>query len=239
MNKVEFLRRTTFFSALSDEELEAMISRLKVASYEPGEWIFLEHDTADAAYIVLDGHVDISKSIAAEVDKLVFVAGPGDVFGEMGVLERAPRSASARARTHVNAVWFGADAFERIEQELPAVAAKVTASLARLLSARLRHTTNLYSAALAWGVEVSRASHLGLANMVHRAERLQIRRRSGDTVAGVLLAVNGNDPSTEQLVVKTGPDQLEIIPFHAIDGIGLLGITLANADTDEPEGEMN
>ncbi len=76
-----------------------------------GEVLFEQCTMGDLIYVVSDGHFDIVRELADGGEELVKVAGPGDYFGEMGVLFHMPRSATVRARTDATAVAYTAQAF--------------------------------------------------------------------------------------------------------------------------------
>jgi len=76
-----------------------------------GEMLFEQCTMGDLIYIVSEGEFDIVRELADGGEELVKVAGPGDYFGEMGVLFHMPRSATVRARTDATAVGYTAQAF--------------------------------------------------------------------------------------------------------------------------------
>jgi putative ABC transport system ATP-binding protein len=76
-----------------------------------GEMLFEQCTMGDLIYIVSEGEFDIVRELADGGEELVKVAGPGDYFGEMGVLFHMPRSATVRARTDASAVGYTAQAF--------------------------------------------------------------------------------------------------------------------------------
>ncbi len=76
-----------------------------------GEVLF-EHSTmGDLIYVVSEGEFEIVRELADGGEELIKVAGPGDYFGEIGVLFNLPRSATVRARTDAAAVGYTAHAF--------------------------------------------------------------------------------------------------------------------------------
>jgi putative ABC transport system ATP-binding protein len=83
-----------------------------------GEVLF-EHSTmGDLIYVVSKGEFEIVRELADGGEELLKVAGPGDYFGEIGVLFNLPRSATVRARTDAVAVGYTAHAFrERLGAE--------------------------------------------------------------------------------------------------------------------------
>jgi len=74
-------------------------------SFSPGEFVYQEGDKSDFAYFVKTGRVEILKSEGAGL-RQVTVLGPGEVFGEMGVVLDQRRSVTVRAleRTTVRAI---------------------------------------------------------------------------------------------------------------------------------------
>jgi putative ABC transport system ATP-binding protein len=76
-----------------------------------GEVLFEQCTMGDLIYVVSEGEFDIARELADGGEELVKVAGPGDYFGEMGVLFHMPRSATVRARTDATAVGYTAQTF--------------------------------------------------------------------------------------------------------------------------------
>ncbi len=93
-------------------------------SYQPGEIIFCEYEPGDAFYLIQEGRVQISK-IMGDIEKTVDVLQPGEVFGEMAILEEAPRSASAIAAEPVKCLEFNRENFEILMRGNPAIALKL------------------------------------------------------------------------------------------------------------------
>ena len=76
--------------------------------YKPGEVVFAEGETGTAAFIIDGGSVEIYVDRDG-VELLISTIGPGELFGEMAVIDDAPRSASARAKTEVTLVAITRD----------------------------------------------------------------------------------------------------------------------------------
>lgn len=76
---------------------ELSFSRKFVLIFGKGETIFEEGSLGGEMYAVLEGSVVIARSLPDGREKPLQVLEKGEVFGEMGLLENAPRSASARA----------------------------------------------------------------------------------------------------------------------------------------------
>ena len=76
-----------------------------------GEVLFEQSTMGELIYFVSEGELEIVRELAHGGEELVKVAGPGDYFGEIGVLFHMPRSATVRARTDATAVGYTAQAF--------------------------------------------------------------------------------------------------------------------------------
>jgi CRP/FNR family transcriptional regulator, cyclic AMP receptor protein len=103
-------------------------------TYSPGEFIFLEGDKDSHFYIIQEGTVEIFTSPSGRYFKITEI-GPGESFGEFALLNRAPRSASARAISTVNLVRVSERGFEQMLSELPGWASCMLTNFSRRLKA--------------------------------------------------------------------------------------------------------
>jgi putative ABC transport system ATP-binding protein len=76
-----------------------------------GDVVFEQCTMGDLIYVVSEGQCEIVHELADGGEELIKVAGPGDYFGEIGVLFHMPRSAKVRARTDATVVGYTAQAF--------------------------------------------------------------------------------------------------------------------------------
>lgn len=97
------LRAVPLFAGLSDSDLERVEQRSEATTLQPGECLFYEGDAGVSAYVISSGEIEIIKR-SGDREVLLAVRGPGEVIGEMALLQDAPRSATARARTEVELV---------------------------------------------------------------------------------------------------------------------------------------
>ena len=86
---------------------------MKRKLFEPGEKIFAQGDPSDRCYQIFRGTVTIILSSEGK-ERVVSTLGRGDVFGEMGIIDSGPRSASAIASEETVCVAYSAD--EILEQ---------------------------------------------------------------------------------------------------------------------------
>ena len=94
----DFLRKVPLFEDLPEADLLRICEDVEEMPLSSGEQLFAEGATGDRAYVIMEGQLEILKASSGR-DVLLAVREPGEVVGEMALLEEAPRMASARART--------------------------------------------------------------------------------------------------------------------------------------------
>ena len=109
-------------------------------TFAPDEIIFLEYEPGDSFYLIQSGRVKITK-MAKDTEKILDILGPGDIFGEMAILEDAPRSASAIAADEVRLLLFRKENFDIILQSNPAMALKLLKIFAKRIYDQKRRLT--------------------------------------------------------------------------------------------------
>ncbi|MBN1524023.1 MAG: Crp/Fnr family transcriptional regulator [Spirochaetales bacterium] len=93
-------------------------------TFQAGSIIFCEYEPGDNFYLIQSGRVQIVK-IMGDLEKTIDVLKPGEVFGEMAILEEAPRSASAIAADKVQVLEFNRANFEILMRGNPQIALKL------------------------------------------------------------------------------------------------------------------
>jgi signal transduction histidine kinase len=92
------LRAVPLFAELSDFDLDLLERRSEVVALTAGEELFAEGAAGERAFIISEGEIEIVKR-TGEREVLLAVRKPGEVIGEMALLQDAPRSATAKAKT--------------------------------------------------------------------------------------------------------------------------------------------
>ena len=101
----------------------SMIEKFGV-TFKPGEIIFCEYEPGNDFYLLQGGRVKVTK-IVADMEKALDIFLPGDIFGEMAILEDQPRSATAIAMEDVKALKFNKENFNLLLQGNPQLAVKL------------------------------------------------------------------------------------------------------------------
>lgn len=107
-----------------------------------GTRIIQEGDPGDGCYIIDEGEVRIeTRREHPDTENVLEVIGPGTFLGELSLLDRLPRSASAVAETDVVARRISVEAMEEIGREHPRIGLAMFRGLGRGASLKLRRTT--------------------------------------------------------------------------------------------------
>ena len=101
----------------------------KPVFFEKGDVIFREGDPGDCLYVIQDGAVDITLG-----NRVLKLMQPGDLFGEMSLIDGEPRSANAVARAETTLILINEEQFLFLIGKLPYFAINVM----RVLAVRLR-----------------------------------------------------------------------------------------------------
>ena len=134
------LEASKLFCQLSPPELGALRRVAREQTFDAGQEIFKEGDHGDGVYVVQDGLVEISGLVDHKVRLVFSQVGPGDVFGEMAVLEDKPRSACAVAREAATVYFIPRAEMLALVERSPALAL----ALLREISHRLREFNRQY-----------------------------------------------------------------------------------------------
>jgi CRP-like cAMP-binding protein len=130
----------TAFAGLPKEGLARLAERGKPCNFPAGAELMHQGDEGDCLYVVLRGQVQVERSHPDLAEPLILAElGPGEVVGEMAVLDRGPRSATVTAVEDTETVELSREAFASTLVAYP----EVLMALLRMLAQRLRVTDEL------------------------------------------------------------------------------------------------
>ena len=141
-DRVEQLSNISLFRGLKPEALELIAKVATEEQHATGTKIFEHGDAGDKLYLILEGKVRISRNVAGMGEEALAVLGPGQVFGEMALLDESPRSADALVHERCRLLAIPKDGFDDLLFLHKDLAYEVLWSVVRMLTERLRETND-------------------------------------------------------------------------------------------------
>jgi signal transduction histidine kinase len=127
------LRRVPLFAELSEEDLDLVAAAASPVELDAGDQLVAEGAAGDALFVVVTGELEVVKQ-SHNASVPIARVGPGEIVGEMAVLEDKPRMACVNAVTPVRVVRIGRDAILELVSTRPSA----TMSMIRTVMGRLR-----------------------------------------------------------------------------------------------------
>src|SRR4051812_869588 len=126
---IDHLSQVPLFSALSRRELALVAKRAEDVVVPAGKVLVSEGDTGNQFFVIMSGTAKLTRR-----GRKIATLGPGDSFGELALLDKHPRNATAIAETPMELVVIGQREFAGLIDDVPGFARKLLAAMA----ARLR-----------------------------------------------------------------------------------------------------
>jgi CRP/FNR family cyclic AMP-dependent transcriptional regulator len=144
---IQLLKRSDLFCGLAEEDIRELVAIGRWATYNADEVIIREGDPSDELYIIQKGMVEVVVPHGTVPDipgppeaTPVVRLGEGQMFGEMGLVDRGARSATIRALVDGTTVFIlPRDAFCALCDQNHSIGYTVMRNIARDLSVKLRH----------------------------------------------------------------------------------------------------
>lgn len=165
---------TDLLGTTEPELIAEIVDRCEWRRLAAGEVLFTQGDPSDAAYFVVGGRVrasvlDVAGSDPDETgpsEVVIGELGRGEVVGELGLIDDAPRSATIRAVRDTTLARFPAEMFEELIQRSPALMLQVTRNILRRMRATTRRGASRAST-LTLVVTTDAVDPEAIASMVH------------------------------------------------------------------------
>jgi signal transduction histidine kinase len=202
----EVLRGTRFFTRLNADDIRLLASLCYEESHPAGTVLFEEGQEAEKFFIVWRGSVEVWKNYGSDAAELLAVHGPGQLFGEMALIDDLPRSATLRAREDTDLLYILKGDFSNVIRNHNEIAMAVMRSMSLMMRAsnelfaedlrkrnlELERANRDLQAAQAEIVRVERLSTLGkFASIIIHDIRNPI---SALTTHAQLILLNKEDP---------------------------------------------
>jgi len=118
------LKQSPLFAGLNRKERQALAPRTDEVDLDQGRVIVREGEWPYEFFAIEQGTVEVRRG-----DQLLAELGPGDFFGEMGLVSDTRRNASVVASSPVTVIVMTAQAFRQTSREMPEVATKIRAAI--------------------------------------------------------------------------------------------------------------
>jgi CRP/FNR family cyclic AMP-dependent transcriptional regulator len=125
---IDHLQQVPMFSACSKRDLQLVARRAEDVRVPAGKVLVNEGETGHEFFVIIDGTARVTRR-----GKRVATLGPGSAFGELALLDKAPRNATVVAETPMELVVLGQREFAGIIDEVPGFARKLLAGMASRL----------------------------------------------------------------------------------------------------------
>lgn len=130
---VDHLAGVPLFSACSKADLR-IVARHTTTVEAPADTVLVqEGERGDTFFVLLDGEATVRRKGGAARGRRVASLGPGSWFGELALLDPAPRNATVAATTDVTLAAISARVFRTLLRDVPAMNEKLLTGLARRL----------------------------------------------------------------------------------------------------------
>jgi CRP-like cAMP-binding protein len=178
---IEKLKSISFFSDMSDYDLQQIAEITEEKTYAKGDAIIEERTSAERFFIIYRGKIEITKLFEDGEQFVLAVHSDGDFFGEMALLDEGPRSASARAVEPTTVLEITRPNFETLLYKAPVVAYHIIRELssrlretgALLVSLLRRRNRQLYRSYLDTITTIVEAVKRGEAGVAEKSERIR------------------------------------------------------------------
>lgn len=152
MVKLQPLKASPLFQGMSETEIETLAEIFKEKVMPEGMTVFVENMPGESLYLIRQGAVKISKMIAEGDEKTLVILGAEEIFGEMAILDGAPRSATARVAEEAHLLSIRKADYEALCEQDPRLALKLTRNIVRVFSRRIRENNEEYREMLLWSL---------------------------------------------------------------------------------------
>jgi CRP/FNR family cyclic AMP-dependent transcriptional regulator len=128
-----FLKRVALFSGLTDAQIERLAAGSVRRSYPKGRTIVAEGEPSQSLYILLSGRAKVQRSDTEGKEVILAVLGPGECFGEMSLIDDAPRSASVITIESCDFMSINKESFKTMMVSSPEISMRIMKGLVKRL----------------------------------------------------------------------------------------------------------
>lgn len=140
------LEKIPFFDELTEKEVNVLMNYMSLYELAAGEVLFKEGQVGQYVAFVVEGTMEVLKKTITGADIVITTVGQGYSIGEMSLIDKAPRSATLRARSKATLAILAQNGFKLILKNHPATGIKILIGFARFQTDNLRKTSSRLNA---------------------------------------------------------------------------------------------
>jgi CRP-like cAMP-binding protein len=125
-DKQAILQRVPLFAGLDERSLQAVSILAREVAFKSGDVLMVEGETGDEFFVILEGTIRIERG-----ERTLRSMTTGGFLGEIALVDRRPRTATATCVTDVRLLEIRAHEFDRLLETLPAVHERILAAIDR------------------------------------------------------------------------------------------------------------
>lgn len=138
--QLAFFRGVPLFHGLTSRQLGRLMQAMQKRSYRNGEILFQEGQVGKAVFIIESGRVELTRRSSNGEARSLGILGPGQIFGEMALLEQLERSATATVVEDGVVYLLYTATLESLIRNSPLIGVRIMRNMAVMLSSLLRRT---------------------------------------------------------------------------------------------------
>ncbi len=211
---IDAIGRSRLFRGVAPEDLELIAPMLRQRRFRAGETIFHEGDPGDAMHVIASGRAKISIESQDGAEAILVTLAPGDVFGELVLLDDAPRSATAVAVEPTVTYTLTQEAFGPLMADNEAFRTAILRTLTLDLRRLTTHVSELHFLDLG-GRLASRLARM--AEEVAPGEMQDVRLGRAYTQSELAAMIGGTRQSVNRVVAElVAEDLLRVEPHDLV-----------------------
>ncbi len=140
-DRADALDSTDWYGEFEREQINHIATYLTAYEIPEDTVIFEELSTENFLGIIVKGRIKITKDNGEGSQVTLATLTQGKVFGEMMLVDKSPRSATATTEIHTHILALKGDDFERMVEETPTLAVILLKNIIKMVSNRLRRTS--------------------------------------------------------------------------------------------------
>ena len=152
---LKLIRQSEWFENLPDEIIQQLLERVIWHSLKPDEALIKKGDTDNSMFLILEGWVKVVIPDDVEGEIVVNHVGPGELVGEMSLIDQRPRSATVIALSDLTTLEFTRQHFLEIMDAFPILGLHMVATM----SNRMRFVLTYLENAVLWSQKIAEGDY--------------------------------------------------------------------------------